>query len=74
VCKHLKMRPNRVLIHWASAVVKKGRGDEQELCKIVVDKLQAVPGISYAEIASTAYKSGRPNLVSGLMKFAQKSN
>lgn len=29
MCKHLKVRPNRVLIHWASCVVRRGRGDEK---------------------------------------------
>jgi hypothetical protein len=67
VSKYLKLRPNRVLIHWASALVRRGRGDEQELSTAIVQKLREIPGISYAEIASAAFKSGRPQLATRLL-------
>ena len=73
ICKYLKMRPNRVLIHWASAMVRKGRGDEQELCAAIVGKLREVPGISYAEIASAAFQSGRPQLATRLLDYEPRA-
>ena len=73
ICKYLKVRPNRVLIHWASAMVKQGRGDEHELCNAIVQKLHSVPGISYAEIASTAFKSGRPSLATRLLDYEPRA-
>ncbi len=71
--KYLKLRPNRVLIHWASAMVRKGRGDEQELCAAIVQKLREIPGISYAEIASAAFKNNRPNLATKLLDFEPRA-
>jgi hypothetical protein len=73
ICKYLKIRPNKVLIHWASEMVKKGRGDENEICQAIVQKLHSVPGISYAEIASTAFKSGRPNLATKLLDYEPRA-
>ena len=58
ICEYLAMKPDPVLIHWACAKVKT-KSPDQMIHDIVVAKLARAPGISYAEIASTAYKHGR---------------
>ncbi len=44
-----------------------------EVCDMITQKLQAIPGISYAEIASTAYKSGRPKLATRLLDYEPRA-
>jgi hypothetical protein len=45
----------------------KHAGDDLEISSIIVDKLATLPGISYAEIASTAYKAGRIDLATNVV-------
>ena len=40
---------------------------DEHICDTVVQKLRSRPGISYAEIASTAYRRNRPRLATLLL-------
>lgn len=42
--------------------IKTSTDDEDALCKLIVDKLSKNPGLSYAEIAKTAYNAGQTRL------------
>lgn len=61
ICEYLKLSGDRVLVHWACAKVK-SPGTDAEISNMIVKKLINVPGISFAEIASTAYNAGRVEL------------
>ncbi|KAG5462109.1 MAG: Vps16, N-terminal region-domain-containing protein, partial [Olpidium bornovanus] len=62
ICEYLKMRTDRVLIHWACAKVKKSVVDEDTVCRVITERLANKPYLGYAEIAKTAYKVGQPKL------------
>merc|ERR1712137_215560 len=73
ICKYLKIKPDQVLVHWASSKVKKLETSDAEVLEAIVAKLKAIPGISYAEIASTAYKYGRSRLATRLLDFEPRA-
>lgn len=62
ICEYLKMRTDRILIHWACSKIKISNDDEDTLCRMVVEKLANKPGLSYSEIAMTAHKTGHSKL------------
>eukprot|EP01104_Vermistella_antarctica_P013241 TRINITY_DN397_c0_g1_i3.p1 TRINITY_DN397_c0_g1~~TRINITY_DN397_c0_g1_i3.p1 ORF type:complete len:827 (-),score=204.45 TRINITY_DN397_c0_g1_i3:93-2573(-) len=72
ICQYLGIRGDRVLIHWACCKVRTAP-DDVDICDLIVSKLGVVPGISYAEIASTAYKNGRPALATKLLDFEPRA-
>lgn len=69
ICDFLKMKQDQVLVHWASSKVKKLEEDDKSVLDAIVEKLKSIPGISYAEIASTAYKYGRSKLATRVIIF-----
>ncbi|CAG8569116.1 1317_t:CDS:10 [Ambispora gerdemannii] len=75
ICEYLKMRSDRVLIHWACAKIKKSKDDEETICRMIVDKLtnNNKPGLSYAEIAKTAHKVGQPKLATRLLDYEPRA-
>ncbi|RHZ79068.1 hypothetical protein Glove_152g21 [Diversispora epigaea] len=73
VCEYLKMRTDRVLIHWACEKIKKSTDDEETICRMIVDKLANKPGLSYAEIAKTAYNVGQPKLATRLLDYEPRA-
>ncbi|RIB09211.1 Vps16, C-terminal region-domain-containing protein, partial [Gigaspora rosea] len=76
ICEYLKMRTDRVLIHWACAKasnIKKSTDDEETICRMIVDKLANKPGLSYAEIARTAHKVGQPKLATRLLDYEPRA-
>jgi vacuolar protein sorting-associated protein 16 len=73
ICQYLKVKGDRVLVNWACAKVRAASGDPASLCKLIVDRLSTVPGISYAEIASTAYRSGSPALATLLLEHEPRA-
>lgn len=73
ICEYLKMRTDRVLIHWACAKIKKSTDDEETICRMIVEKLANKPGLSYAEIARTAHKVGQPKLATRLLDYEPRA-
>ncbi|CAG8511137.1 12226_t:CDS:10 [Acaulospora morrowiae] len=73
ICEYLKMRIDRVLIHWACAKIKKSKDDDETICRMIVDKLSNKPGLSYAEIARTAYQVGQPKLATRLLDYEPRA-
>lgn len=63
VCEYLRIHPERVLVHWACQKIKHCESDSDlHLKDLIVKKLSLCPGISYAGIASTAFRHGRRGL------------
>lgn len=73
ICDFLKIKPDQVLVHWAASKVKKLEENDQMVLDAIVEKLKPIPGISYAEIASTAYKYGRSKLATRLLDFEPRA-
>jgi len=63
ICEFLKIKPNRVLIHWGCCKIRR---TVQLPVEVVRDSLQrkmkSCPGISYVELAQAAYDVGRKDL------------
>ncbi|KAG0042078.1 hypothetical protein BGZ83_000922, partial [Gryganskiella cystojenkinii] len=73
VCEYLKMRTDRILIHWACSKIKKSNDDEDTICRMVVEKLANKPGLSYSEIAMTAHKAGQSKLATMLLDYEPRA-
>lgn len=67
ICEFLHIKTDRVLVHWACERVKSGGEDAEAVQAEIVRKLGNVAGVSFAEIASTAYRAGRHELATRLL-------
>jgi hypothetical protein len=66
ICGYLRIKPSKVLIHWACAKVRASDPDEEsdeQLAEAIHAKMSQVPQISYAAVAQAAFQRGRTNLV-----------
>eukprot|EP01112_Ceratiomyxa_fruticulosa_P007909 TRINITY_DN2060_c0_g1_i1.p1 TRINITY_DN2060_c0_g1~~TRINITY_DN2060_c0_g1_i1.p1 ORF type:complete len:827 (+),score=180.52 TRINITY_DN2060_c0_g1_i1:187-2667(+) len=72
ICEYLKIKGDKVMVHWACTKVKTS-ADDSEITNLIVQKLEKVPGVSYAEIASAAYKFGRPRLATMLLDYEPRA-
>ncbi|PFH57008.1 hypothetical protein XA68_15649 [Ophiocordyceps unilateralis] len=67
IAGHLKLPTDRIYVHWASSKVRAGTEDDETICRLVVARLSGKPGISFEEIARTAYHEGRTRLATELL-------
>lgn len=69
ICKYLRIPPERVLIHWACAKIRAFEEErDEELGRSIVEKMSNCPGISYREVATTAFQQGRRHLAAQLLE------
>eukprot|EP01113_Clastostelium_recurvatum_P007331 TRINITY_DN1340_c0_g1_i1.p1 TRINITY_DN1340_c0_g1~~TRINITY_DN1340_c0_g1_i1.p1 ORF type:complete len:828 (-),score=182.11 TRINITY_DN1340_c0_g1_i1:129-2612(-) len=73
ICDYLELKADKVMVHWASTKVKQSDTDDREIAQMIVQKLEKVSGVSYAEIASAAYKFGRPKLATMLLDYEPRA-
>ncbi|KAF9114225.1 hypothetical protein BGX27_011427 [Mortierella sp. AM989] len=73
ICEYLKIRTDRILIHWACSKIKISHDDEDTICRMVVEKLANRPGLSYSEIAKTAHKAGQSKLATMLLEYEPRA-
>lgn len=74
ICDYLGQKGDTVLVHWACAKVRRSAAlNPNQVCRDIVERLQTVPGISYAKIASTAHKSGNPELATMLLDYEPRA-
>uniref|UniRef100_A0A8C2BRF7 Vacuolar protein sorting-associated protein 16 homolog n=1 Tax=Cyprinus carpio TaxID=7962 RepID=A0A8C2BRF7_CYPCA len=77
VCRYLKTPEyqgvSRVLKHWACYKVQQKEESDEVIAKAVSVKLADAAGISYSEIATKAYESGRTELAIKLLEFEPRS-
>lgn len=74
LCEYLGTPPARVLLHWAAA--KMGAAvalSDRQLLDVLMDKLRGVPGIPFGDVASEAFRRGRPRLAALLLDYEQRS-
>ena len=72
ICEYLKRRPDDVLVHWACAKVRT-RIPDAEVHDAIVERLGSTPGISFAEVASTAHRCGRSQLATMLLEHEPRA-
>ena len=65
ICALLKLKPERVLVHWASEKVKllaPTQASDEEIADTIHRRLQTFPRVSFLEVAAAAYQMGRRRL------------
>ena len=68
ISQFLALRPDPVLVHWATAKISRSRGieaaDDEEICAAIVNKFEkeGEKSVSYASIAKKAWEAGRTKL------------
>lgn len=67
VSEFIKIPADNIYVHWASQKVKVSTADDEIVCKLIVQKLDEKPGISYERIAQAAYDEGRTHLATQLL-------
>ncbi|KAI1265082.1 vacuolar protein sorting-associated protein [Xylariaceae sp. FL1019] len=73
VAGYLRLPADRIYVHWASAKVRVGSGDDDTICRMVVQKLAGKPGISFETIARAAYDEGRGRLATSLLNHEPRA-
>lgn len=73
VAGYLHLPTDKIYVHWASAKVRLGSGDDESICRIVVDRLSGKPGISFEAIARAAYDEGRGRLATELLNHEPRA-
>ncbi|OQE31828.1 hypothetical protein PENSTE_c001G10201 [Penicillium steckii] len=67
VSEYLEIPADRIFVHWASQKVRVSTVDDEAVCKLIVQKLDGKPGISFETIAQAAYDEGRTHLATQLL-------
>lgn len=64
ISEFLHLSPAPVLRHWAKSKIAsaKGGAEDEEICRIIVDKLKDQIDVSCADVAQTAWTSGQISL------------
>lgn len=73
VSEYLRLPTDRIYIHWACMKVRLSKDDEDSICRMVVMKLTGKRGISFEEIARTAYDEGRGRLATQLLNYEPRA-
>ncbi|RCH85747.1 hypothetical protein CU098_002029, partial [Rhizopus stolonifer] len=73
IAEYLKLRTDKILIHWACEKIKTTTEDEDTVCRTIVEKLIKTPGLSYAEIAKTAHDAGQTRLATKLLDYEPRA-
>ncbi|KAG2191805.1 hypothetical protein INT46_001161 [Mucor plumbeus] len=73
IAEYLKLRTDKILIHWACEKIKSSTEDEEAICRTIVNKLAKKPGLSYAEIAKTAHDAGQTRLATKLLDYEPRA-
>lgn len=73
ISSYLRLPTDRIYVHWASQKVRIGSEDEDEICRLIVEKLAGKRGISFEEIARAAYDEGRGHLATKLLNHEPRA-
>ncbi|KAL7272754.1 Vacuolar protein sorting-associated protein 16 [Rhizina undulata] len=73
VSEYLRLPTDRIYIHWACMKVRMSTDEEDSICRTVVSKLNGKRGISFEEIARTAYDEGRGRLATQLLNYEPRA-
>jgi hypothetical protein len=76
ICALLKMKNERVLLHWACEKVKRLAVlsvSDEEISAIIRKKLEPYGKVSYLEVANSAYRVGRRRLATMILDMEQNA-
>ncbi|KAF3384668.1 putative vacuolar protein sorting-associated protein 16 [Penicillium rolfsii] len=73
VSEYLQIPADRIYVHWASQKVRISTIDDEAVCKLIVQRLEGKPGISFEVIAQTAYDEGRSHLATQLLNYEPRA-
>ncbi|CAL5870858.1 uncharacterized protein PFLUO_LOCUS5099 [Penicillium psychrofluorescens] len=73
VSEYLQIPADRIYVHWASQKVKVSAVDDEAVCKLIVQRLDGKPGISFEVIAQAAYDEGRSHLATQLLNHEPRA-
>ncbi|KAF7586034.1 hypothetical protein BBP40_009651 [Aspergillus hancockii] len=73
VSEYLQIPADKIYVHWASQKVKVSAVDDEAVCKLIVQRLEGKPGISFELIAQTAYDEGRAHLATQLLNHEPRA-
>eukprot|EP01117_Protostelium_nocturnum_P018323 TRINITY_DN7643_c0_g1_i1.p1 TRINITY_DN7643_c0_g1~~TRINITY_DN7643_c0_g1_i1.p1 ORF type:complete len:843 (-),score=310.40 TRINITY_DN7643_c0_g1_i1:110-2638(-) len=76
ISEYQGLKADKVLVHWACSKVIGSPKDEDpnEVLELIVRKLKDLPGISYAEIASTAHRNQKTELATKLLDYEPRAS
>lgn len=73
ISEYLQIPADRIYVHWASQKVKVSTVDDEAVCKLIVQRLEGKPGISFELIAQAAYDEGRSHLATQLLNHEPRA-
>jgi hypothetical protein len=73
ISEYLRLPTNRIYVHWASQKVRVSADDEDSICRLIVKKLDGKQGVSFEEIARSAYDEGRGRLATELLNYEPRA-
>ncbi|KAI5811091.1 Vps16, N-terminal region-domain-containing protein [Peziza echinospora] len=73
ISEYLRLPTDKIYIHWACLKVRVSTDDEDTICRTVVARLDGKHGISFEEIARTAYDEGRGRLATQLLNYEPRA-
>ena len=76
ICDLLKLKNERVLVHWACEKVKRMTASpttDEEVARLIKKRLSIYGRISYLEIAASAYHMGRRRLATMILDLEQNA-
>ncbi|KAF2138840.1 uncharacterized protein K452DRAFT_255746 [Aplosporella prunicola CBS 121167] len=73
ISDYLHLPTDRIYVHWASQKVRVSNDDEESICRMIVSKLAGKPGVSFEEIARSAYDEGRARLATDLLNYEPRA-
>ncbi|KAJ5719243.1 hypothetical protein N7493_007698 [Penicillium malachiteum] len=73
VSDYLQIPADRIYVHWASQKVRISTVDDEAVCKLIVQRLEGKPGISFEVIAQAAYDEGRSHLATQLLNHEPRA-
>lgn len=77
ICEYMKIPEisgtSRLLEHWACYKVTQKTSSDEDIARIINEKIGDAPGISYSAIATVANKSGKAELAIKLIEYEPRS-
>ncbi|KAF2238995.1 vacuolar protein sorting-associated protein 16 [Viridothelium virens] len=67
ISDYLHLSTERIYVHWASQKVRLSTDNDEETCRLIVERLKGKVAVSYEEIAKAAFDEGRAQLATGLL-------
>ncbi|KAF2723728.1 vacuolar protein sorting-associated protein 16 [Polychaeton citri CBS 116435] len=74
ISEYLHLPVDRIYVHWARQKARSSTTDEDAICEEIVRKLSGKRGISFEEIARTAYDEGRTKLATDLLEHEPRAS